>query len=255
MQAGAQATAFSDPNIFPTFDLDKIKPLESSTLIEERQKFIRSLIFPSLFLFLIWLVKLIELVSEQDFYIYGIYPRELYGIKGIFLAPFLHSGMNHLIDNSVPLFLLMIALFYFYHEIAIKVFVLSFLITNIMVWLGARASFHIGASGLIYSFASFLFFSGIIRRYARLVAISLLVVFLYGGLVWGLLPFDMTISFETHIYGAIVGLVLSFFYKEYGPQREIYSWEKEDDESTDLPWDVVLDEDDESKEKNDEKNN
>jgi membrane associated rhomboid family serine protease len=228
--------------------------LESSTLSEERQKFIRSLIFPSLFLFLLWLVKLIELVSEQDFYIYGIYPRELYGIKGIFLAPFLHSGLNHLIDNSLPLFLLMVALFYFYHEIAFKVFILSFLITNIMVWLGARASFHIGASGLIYSFASFLFFSGILRRYPRLVAISLLVVFLYGGLVWGLFPVDMSISFESHIYGAIVGLVLSFFYKKYGPQREIYPWEIEEDENTDLPWDVILDEEDVSKiEKEDKK--
>jgi len=228
--------------------------LESTTLKEERQKFIRSLIFPSLFLILLWIIKLIELVSEQDFYTYGIYPRELFGLKGILFAPFLHSGMNHLIDNSVPLFLLMIALFYFYHEIAFKVFILSFIITNMMVWVGARASFHIGASGLIYSFASFLFFSGILRRYPRLVAISLLVVFLYGGLVWGLLPYDMAISFESHIYGSIVGLVLALFYRKYGPQREIYSWEIEDEESTDLPWDVVLDEDDDEdiKKKNEE---
>jgi len=226
--------------------------VESSTLSEERQKFIQSLIFPSMFLFLLWLVKLIELVSESDFYIYGIYPRELYGIKGIVLAPFIHSGLNHLIDNSLPLFLLMVALFYFYHEIAFNVFLLSFLVTNLMVWLGGRASYHIGASGLIYSFASFLFFSGILRRYPRLVAISLLVVFLYGGLVWGLFPVDTTISFESHIYGAIVGLVLSFFYKKHGPQREVYTWEREDDESTDLPWDVVLDEDDDSKIKENE---
>ena len=196
-------------------------------------------------------MKLIELISEQDFYIYGIYPRELYGLKGIVLAPFLHSGLNHLIDNSLPLFLLMVALFYFYHEIALKVFLLSFFITNGMVWIGARAAYHIGASGLIYSFASFLFFSGILRRYPRLVAISLLVVFLYGGLVWGLFPVDVTISFESHIYGAIVGLVLSFFYRKYGPQREVYSWEIEYDESTDLPWDVMLDEDDDSEEKKD----
>jgi membrane associated rhomboid family serine protease len=220
--------------------------LESTTLNEERQKFIRSLIFPSLFLVILWLVKLIELVSEQDFYDYGIYPRELYGLKGIIFSPFLHSGLNHLIDNSLPLFLLMVALFYFYHEIAFRVFLLSFFVTNVMVWIGARSSFHIGASGLIYSFASFLFFSGILRRYVRLVAISLLVVFLYGGLIWGLFPLDMAISFESHIYGAIVGLVLSFYYRKYGPQREIHHWEIEEDEYTDLPWDVVLDEDDEA---------
>jgi membrane associated rhomboid family serine protease len=234
---------------FSTFSFSYCIQLESTTLKEEKQKFMRSLIFPSLFLFVLWLVKLIEFVSEQEFYVFGIYPREIYGLKGILFSPFLHSGMNHLIDNSVPLFLLMVALFYFYHEIAFRVFLLCFFITNIMVWIGARASFHIGASGLIYAFASFLFFSGIFRRYPRLIAISLLVVFLYGSLVWGLFPLDVTISFESHIYGAIVGLVISLFYKNQGPQREIPQWVNEDDEYTDLPWDVVLDED----EKDDEK--
>ena len=220
--------------------------MESTTLNEEKRKFIQSLIFPSLFLLVLWLVKLIEIISEQDFYVFGIYPRELYGLKGILFSPFLHGGMNHLIDNSIPLFLLMVALFYFYHEIAFRVFLLSFFVTNIMVWLGARASFHIGASGLIYSFASFLFFSGIFRRYPRLVAISLLVVFLYGSMIWGLFPLDVTISFESHIYGSVVGLVMSIFYRKQGPQREKPFWESEEDEYTDLPWDVVLDEDDKS---------
>ena len=220
--------------------------MESTTLNEEKQKFIQSLIFPSLFLLVLWLVKLIEIISEQDFYVFGIYPRELYGLKGILFSPFLHGGMNHLIDNSIPLFLLMVALFYFYHEIAFRVFLLSFFVTNIMVWLGARASFHIGASGLIYAFASFLFFSGIFRRYPRLVAISLLVVFLYGSMIWGLFPLDVTISFESHIYGSVVGLVMSIFYRKQGPQREKPIWESEEDEYTDLPWDVVLDEDDET---------
>ena len=220
--------------------------MESTTLNEEKQKFIQSLIFPSLFLLVLWLVKLIEIISEQDFYVFGIYPRELYGLKGILFSPFLHGGMNHLIDNSIPLFLLMVALFYFYHEIAFRVFLLSFFVTNIMVWLGARASFHIGASGLIYSFASFLFFSGIFRRYPRLVAISLLVVFLYGSMIWGLFPLDVTISFESHIYGSVVGLVMSIFYRKQGPQRDKPFWESEEDEYTDLPWDVVLDEDDKS---------
>ena len=238
--------------IFYLWSITEIQ-LESTTLKEEKEKFIRSLIFPSLFLLVLWLVKMIELVSEEDFYVFGIYPRELYGLKGILFSPFLHSGMNHLIDNSVPLFLLMVALFYFYHEIAFRVFLLSFFITNIMVWLGARAAYHIGASGLIYAFASFLFFSGIFRRYPRLIAISLLVVFLYGSMVWGLFPVDVTISFESHIYGSVVGLVISVFYKNQGPQRELHKWETEEEEYTDLPWDVVLDEDnDEGSEKKDE---
>jgi membrane associated rhomboid family serine protease len=108
-------------------------------------------------------------------------------------------------------------LFYFYRPVAFRVFFLTWIITGILVWLGGRSSYHIGASGLIYGFASFLFFSGIIRNNINLMAISLLVVFLYGGLVWGILPYDYKISWESHLFGALTGLALAITYRNYGP--------------------------------------
>jgi membrane associated rhomboid family serine protease len=97
------------------------------------------------------------------------------------------------------------------------VFFLTWIITGILVWLGGRSSYHIGASGLIYGFASFLFFSGIIRNSINLLAISLLVVFLYGSLVWGIFPFDYKISWESHLFGALTGFALAAAFRHYGP--------------------------------------
>ncbi len=195
------------------------------------------MVIPFLFVILLWLVKFTEVLSGSDFYTLGIYPHSLHGLLGILTGPLVHANLNHLIDNSVPVFLLLTAIFYFYREVAMQVFLLSYLLTGLWTWLGAREAYHIGASGLVYSFAAFLFLSGIIRRYPQLVAISLLVVFLYGGLIWGLFPLDETISFESHIYGSVSGVMLAIFYRKFGPQKEIYSWESEDeDDDIGVPW-------------------
>jgi hypothetical protein len=122
-----------------------------------------------------------------------------------------------------------VALFYFYRPVGYRVFFLTWFITGLTVWIFARSAYHIGASGLVYGLASFLFFSGIIRNNINLLAISLLVVFLYGGLVWGIFPFDFKISWESHLMGGVTGLVLSFFYRRYGPPPVTYEIDDEDE--------------------------
>ena len=220
--------------------------VSKAELKAEKEKFTRSLVIPFQFVLLLWVVKYIEWISGSDFYQLGVYPRTFSGLIGILTAPLVHANLNHLIDNSLPLFLLLSAIFYFYREVAMKVFLLSYLFSGFWTWLGARAAYHIGASGLIYSFAAFLFFSGIIRKYPRLIAISLVVVFLYGGLIWGLFPLDPGISFESHIYGSVAGVLLAFYYKGYGPQPEVRDWETEDvEDDQDLPWDDPRYQDDE----------
>lgn len=202
---------------------------ESETA-EERRKFFNSLVFPTLFLILIWLVKIIEAVLDLDFSGYGIYPLRARGITGIITGPLIHSDFKHLFDNSVPLLILSTAIFYFYRAVAFRVFFLTWLLTGIWVWFGGRIAYHIGASGLVYGFVSFLFFSGIIRNNLNLLAISLLVVFLYGGLVWGIFPYDYRISWESHMGGVVTGLALAIYYRKYGPQDIKYDWEEEDEE-------------------------
>ena len=185
--------------------------------MNEKKKLFQSLLFPAFFVIIIWLIKITEIVFDIDLVYLGLYPLKWRGLIGILTAPLIHADLRHLFDNSIPVFLLSLAIFYFYSPVAYKVFFLTWIITGILVWIGGRSSYHIGASGLIYGFASFLFFSGIIRNSINLLAISLLVVFLYGGLVWGIFPFDYKISWESHLFGALTGFFLALAYREYGP--------------------------------------
>lgn len=198
-----------------------------------RKKLLLCIIIPGIFVFLMWLVKIIEVLFEMDLSGFGIYPLTLKGVPGIFFSPFIHADFNHLFSNSLPLFLLGVALFYFYSEVALKVFILTFFLTGILVWVAGRDAWHIGASGLVYGLASFLFFSGIIRRYFRLIALSLLIVFLYGSMVWGLFPgVYKNVSWESHMLGFFSGVVLAIWFRKEGPQAPVYHWlEEEEGES------------------------
>ncbi|PCH69178.1 MAG: rhomboid family intramembrane serine protease [Bacteroidetes bacterium] len=193
-------------------------------------KLLLAIIFPLLFTALLWLIEGIETLNNFDFSHFGIYPRNFEGLKGILLMPFVHAELEHITNNSMPLFLLLSSIFYFYRPVAWKIWLWTWLMAGFWVWVAARPAWHIGASGLIYGFGSFIFFSGIIRRNIKLLALSLMVVFLYGGMVWGILPIEEHISWEGHLFGAIAGLILSIHYRKQGPQREKYSWELEEEE-------------------------
>jgi membrane associated rhomboid family serine protease len=196
-----------------------------------RKKLLLSTIIPGIFVFIMWLVKIIEVLFDIDLSQYGIYPLTAKGLEGIIFSPFIHANFNHLFSNTLPLFFLAVALFYFYSEVALKVFIWTYLITGFLVWVAGREAYHIGASGLVYGLASFLFFSGIIRRYFRLIALSLLIVFLYGSMVWGLFPgIYKDVSWESHMLGFFSGVVLAVIYRKQGPQMPVYEWLEEEEE-------------------------
>jgi len=198
---------------------------------EQKQRLFPILFFPILFILVIWLVKIVEIALETNFIQYGIYPRKPEGLIGILFYPLIHGDFNHLINNTIPLLILGVGIFYFYKPIAYKIYFWTYIMTGIWIWAAARESYHIGASGLVYGFASFIFFSGLIRKYPRLMVLSLLVVFLYGGMVWGIFPIDYHISWEGHLLGSIAGLLLAIYYRNMGPKRKQYSWEMEEEES------------------------
>ena len=199
--------------------------------MEEKRKFYHSLVFPAFFLLLIWVIKISESSLEMSFSHLGLFPLKAEGLKGILFSPLLHADFKHLFDNSVPLFFLSVAIFYFYRPVAYRVFFLIWLISGIVVWLTARPAYHIGASGLVYGFAAFVFFSGVIRNNIHLLAISLLVVFLYGGLVWGIFPYDFRVSWESHLVGGLSGVAMAFYYRSYGPPSTKKIWDDDDDET------------------------
>lgn len=194
---------------------------------EERKKFLDSLKLPVLFLFLILIIELAKYLSNNSFVQFGILPREISGLMGILTAPLIHSNIEHLFSNAVPLVVLGTSIYYFYPEsskIAIPIIYLS---TNLLVWLFARDSYHIGASGIIYGLASFLFFSGIIKKDKRAITLTLLTSFLYGGLVIGIFPTKEGVSWESHLYGFLTGLILAILYRKKDPVKK-YDWEEEE---------------------------
>ncbi len=173
-----------------------------------------SILVPGRMVFLMWLIFFIETNYGIDLAVFGILPRNPYGLLGLIFGPLLHGSLLHLASNTVPLLFLGTTLYYFYGRIGRKVFLAGYFLTGILVWLFARPSFHIGASGLIYAIASFLFFSGIVRTEFRSMLISLIVVLAYGGLVWGVLPTMPGISWESHLFGALVGGWLAYIYRD-----------------------------------------
>jgi len=199
----------------------------------ERKRFFSSIFFPFLFVVLLWIIKGVEVQVDLDFSSYGILPGKVSGLRGILFSPFIHGDFNHLINNSFPLLILGTALFYFYRSIAFRIVFWSYLLAGFYTWIAARQSYHIGASGLVYALFGFILISGFIRRHIPLIAISFLVVFLYGSLIWGIFPLDQKVSWEGHFWGLFVGLILALYYRKQGPQRKKYQWEDELDEDED----------------------
>jgi len=158
-----------------------------------------------------WLAFSIEFFYGIDLSFLGIMPRSFVGLIGILTAPMIHGDLGHLISNTLPLLFLGSVLFFFYERIGRTVFFRCYFFTNILVWLfSPRASYHIGASGLIYGLSAFLIFFGLLRKDFVSLLISIGIMFIYGGIFYGVLPIDPHISWESHLAGALVGTVTAF---------------------------------------------
>ncbi|WP_223549416.1 rhomboid family intramembrane serine protease [Aestuariivivens sp. NBU2969] len=183
--------------------------------------------YPIFFVLTIWLVFWFEVRFGFNFSKYGIYPQTLKGLRGVLLSPFIHGNIQHLYHNTIPLFVLSAAMFYFYRAITWKVILWGILFSGLLTWYIGRPSYHIGASGLIYVLISFTFFKGIFAKHFRLIALSLLIVFLYGSMIWYTLPIEEGISWEGHLSGLIVGLAFALFFRKEIAKPKKYIWEQE----------------------------
>lgn len=201
----------------------------------ERRRFIHSLLFPSFFLLVLLVIKLVETLEGWSFAYLGVRPQSIEGLIGIITGPLIHGDWSHLYSNSVSLFVLSVSLFYFYNKIAYKVFFIIYFFSGIGIWIVARDSWHIGASGVVYGLAAFLALSGLVRNHIRLIAISFIVILFYGGMIWGAFPLkvDLPYSWEGHLWGAFIGLLLAFLYRKQGPQKPVIVFDNEDDDEGD----------------------
>lgn len=197
---------------------------------DEKKHLQLSIFMPLVFIAILWIVKLFEFVSGTDLGQYGLLPRHYSGLRGILFSPFLHGDWNHLFSNTIPFFVLSFLMIFNYRKVAFKSFVFIFFVSGILVWLFGRENYHIGASGLVYGMAFFIFFSGIFRRNIQSIALSLLIVFIYGGIVWGILPIDLKTSWEGHLMGAICGFITAFYFRKIDLPAELILEDDDDEE-------------------------
>jgi Uncharacterized membrane protein (homolog of Drosophila rhomboid) len=200
----------------------------------EGKKIFYASVFPILFVIVLWLTWLVQINIANDWMHLGVYPRETNGLLGILTSVFIHSSVGHLFSNTIPLLMLGWCLFYFYKDLSFIVLPCLWLLSGLFTWLIGREAWHVGASGLIFALSFFLFFSGIIRKYIPLMAVSLLVAFVYGSTIWSMLPiaeaYDPKLSWEGHLSGAIAGTFTALMFYKHGPQKPIEIEEEEDDE-------------------------
>lgn len=177
------------------------------------------------------IVFLYDFNFHLDLYKLGVLPRNGSGLIGVLTSPFIHSTDNysHILNNSIPMFVLTWLLFHSYRTVASKVFIFIYLFTGGVVWLLGRETYHIGMSGVIYGLTSFLIASGFYRKNMRVAGISLLVIFLYGSIIWGVIPLDPSISWEGHFFGFLSGLIMAGVFRNSGPQPAKFRYEVEED--------------------------
>ncbi len=187
------------------------------------------------FVALLWLIHAFQVVTGLSLVGFGLRPRELSGLSGLLFTPLLHGNLEHLISNSMPLFIGGVAILFLYPNSSLRVLPLLYVGTSALAWTFARPSIHIGASGLVYGMLTYVFVAGVLRRDVRSVGVSLMVWFLYGSMVWGVFPLAPRMSWELHATGLMLGLVLAWAYRGWDrPPLKTYEWEDEDEEEQDF---------------------
>lgn len=188
--------------------------------------FFRSLKITTLTVLLLWSVHLFQFFTLSDFGNLGIFPRTDFGLKGIFFSPWVHGSWSHLMSNTPPLFALMTLILFFYRRISFPAIFIIYFLTGSLVWIFGRQVFHIGASGVLYGLVAFVFWLGIFRRNVRSIALAILVGFYYGSMIFGIFPGQEGISWESHLLGAIAGMITALLFKNTEEEEDIQARER-----------------------------
>jgi membrane associated rhomboid family serine protease len=206
------------------------KPDPRFTQSKKAQRNFRLALKTSLvFIGVLWSILIVDTVFGLHLARFGLRPGTLGGLAGIFTAPLLHGGFEHLLSNTLPLFISLTATLYLYPRSATRVVPLIWLGSGLLGWAIGRPTLHIGSSGLIYGLLAYVFVGGILRNDMRSVSVSLLVGFLYGSMIWGVLPTRPHMSWELHLTGAVIGVVLAFVYRKWDRAPIVrYDWEHDD---------------------------
>ncbi len=204
-------------------------PSIPGSLQEDRNRLRHSFHLATAFAVLLWTIKIVEMMFHLELVRYGVFPRQPGGLVGILMGPLIHGSWSHLFANTLPIIVLGTTLFYGYPRSVKLVLAAVWLGSGLGVWLFAREAYHIGASGLTFGIMFFLFVIGILRWDKRAIVLSMIVFFLYGSMIWGIFPSKPGVSFESHFFGAIIGVALAIVLRNHDPAlpEKKYSWEDE----------------------------
>jgi membrane associated rhomboid family serine protease len=195
---------------------------------DDATRFRQAVVGVAVFIGLLWIIELLDTGFELNLSRFGVYPRAWHGLWGVLCAPLIHGSWQHLISNSLVLLVLGVVLLYGYQRSSRHVLMLVWLGSGLGVWLFARGSYHFGASGLAHGLMFFVFVSGILRRDRLSIALSLIVFLLYGGMVATIFPQQPGISYESHFFGALMGIMAAFLFRHRDPAlpEKTYDWER-----------------------------
>ena len=185
-----------------------------------------------------WLVFIANLLFSLNWNQYGVHPKSIDGLLGILTFPFLHGSWEHLLSNTFPGIILLTGLFIFHPKTSLKSLPIMYLLSGGLLWfMGQTGSNHIGASGLVYALAFYLFTTGLRRGDRNSMALAFFIILWYGSMIWGIFPFSVEpgTSWEGHLAGAITGVLIGFLVYDYVPPTPKL-FLKEEDEEDDVPF-------------------
>lgn len=191
------------------------------------------------FVIVIWSVFLFDQFTRIGLIRYGLIPRESIGLLGLVTTPFLHYNLGHIGSNTLPLLIGGTMMLFLYPNSALRALPAIWIGSGLLAWIFARSSVHIGASGVIYGLLAFVFISGVIRRDLRSIGAALVIWFMYGSMLWGVLPAGPGMSWELHASGLVLGVATALRYRQWDlPPMKRYEWEDEEpfEEEHDEPW-------------------
>ncbi|MFT5722708.1 MAG: membrane associated rhomboid family serine protease [Motiliproteus sp.] len=194
-----------------------------------------SILVASLFVFLIWWIKLSETLFGWDLHHLGVYPQAFSGLIGIATGPLIHGSWSHVIGNTLPILLLGSLLIYGYPRSRWWTLAIIWLVSGLGVWLFGRESYHFGASGLTHGMFFYLLTGGLIRRDKRSIVLLMVAFFMYGGMLLTILPREPDISYEYHLFGALGGLLCALGFRNWDPKLadKTYAWEQQAEDEQD----------------------
>jgi membrane associated rhomboid family serine protease len=185
------------------------------------RNFIYAIRYPLLLILIIWIIEIVDRWLALDLGRFGILPRTTEGLFGIIASPFLHGEWNHILNNTFSLLATTSIIATLYPRVAAQSFITITIGTGLGVWLWARDAYHIGASGVIYGLVSFIFWTGLFKKNPKSIMLSLLVLSLYGGMFEAIFPnVAKDISWESHLSGGIVGIIVAFMFKNVVEENE-----------------------------------